>query len=98
MPWAFSIRRGRGKRAMRLLSVAALIAAIVSTIFDLRSMYAASRARSSDLEVRILSRGDWWQLGYVRDGVAFTTANELHVPAGERVVVASSGAPLWMSN
>lgn len=98
MRWAFSLRRGRGKRAVQVLSCAALIAAVISTAVDLRAMQVARSARSSDLDVRIIQRGDWWQLVYARDGVAFTTANELHVPAGERVIVESSAVPLWIEN
>ena len=94
MRWAFSLRRGSGKTAVQVLSCAALIAAVISTAFDLRAMQVARGARSSDLDVRVIRRGDWWQLVYARDGVSFTTANELHVPAGEQVALTSSGPRL----
>jgi cytochrome c oxidase subunit II len=97
--WSASIRRGRGKMTMCWLSWATLLAASGSIASDLRSIGLARSASISDLDVRIVRRGDWWQLDYSRGGVVFRTANELHVPAGERLSLEWSGVqPPWTDN
>lgn len=97
--WAISIRRGRGRRMMQLLSGAVIVAGATSTVADVQLIRIAQSARPSDLDIRIIRQHDWWQLDYSRPGVSFTTANELHVPAGARVALAWSGVPPpWMEN
>ena len=97
--WAISIRRGRGRRMMQLLSCAVIAAGATSTVADVQLIRLAHSAEPSDLDVRIIREGDWWRLDYVRKGVSFTTANELHVPAGVRFTMAWSGIPPpWIEN
>jgi|GEM_PF-2401782 len=97
--WAISIRRGRGRRMMQLLSAAVIVAGATSTVADVQLIRIAQNSQPSDLNVQIIRQGDWWQLRYSRRGAGFTTANELHVPAGERFTLAWSGVPPpWMEN
>jgi cytochrome c oxidase subunit 2 len=97
--WSISIRRGRGRMTMWWLSWAVLLAASGSIASDLRSIELARSASISDLEVRIVRRGAWWQLDYSRQGVELRTANELHVPAGVRLTLGWSGVqPAWTDN
>ena len=56
-------------------------------------MQVGRSARASDLQIRIIRQGTWWRLDYSRGGVAFTTANEIHVPAGVSVTMTWTGAP-----
>jgi len=89
--WAFSIRRGRGRRLLQTLSCVVIVVAAISIASDLRARRIVWNARSSDLEVRIVRRDAWWQLDYSNRGVSFTTANELHVPAGAALRLAWLG-------
>lgn len=91
--WAISIHRGRGRRLMQLLSYAAIAAGVASIASDVHSIRIGRSSRPSDLLVRVIRRGAWWQLDYSRQGVSFTTANELNVPAGVRLTMVWSGAP-----
>jgi cytochrome c oxidase subunit II len=78
---------------MQLLSYAVIAAGVISIIFDVQLIRIAQRARPSDLVIQIVRRGAWWQLDYSRQGVSFTTANEIHVPAGVRLTLSWSGVP-----
>lgn len=73
---ALVVRRGR----VAVLSLIVIAVAIVSVAMDAHSI--ATRSR---VTIDIRDRGSWWELRYARDGVAFTTANEMHVPAGTAV-------------
>lgn len=86
-------RRRRGVAALVVVSLIAVAAAAVSIASDLRTLRMARAARPSALSIHIVRQGDWWQLDYARGNVAFTTANELHVPAGTAVALSWSGAP-----
>lgn len=88
----FSFRR-RGRGAIVVASLVAAAAAAASIAADVRAMRLARGAEPSGLAIRIVRQEAWWQLEYVRDGVAFTTANELHVPAGAAVSLSWSGLP-----
>ena len=90
----FVIRSIFTRRRLPLLpSAMVLVAAAVSIVLDARSIHLALAAPRSTLIIHVARQDDWWQLDYERDGVAFTTANELHVPAGTAVMLAYSGHP-----
>ncbi len=92
--WSVAAFLGKAK----WMSWIVLVAAIASMWSDLRAIHFARSAAKSDLEIRIIRRGDWWQLNYSRSGVSFTTANELHLPAHTRFKLSWSDArPLWFS-
>jgi cytochrome c oxidase subunit 2 len=88
--WALSLLRwaitksGRGV-VMAALGAIVLVAGALSVAGDARSIAGVVRAPDADVQIRIIRRPSWWQLDYARHGVAFTTANELHIPARERV-------------
>ena len=67
-----------------MLSCVVVVIAGASIALDVHAMWTARSAPSSSLDIRVVRHGDWWQLDYARDRVRVTTANELHVPAGER--------------
>lgn len=72
---------------MWLLAGVTAIAGAISVAADIRSFAGVVRAPDADVSIRIIKRPTWWQLEYARGGVAFTTANELHIPARERVTL-----------
>jgi cytochrome c oxidase subunit 2 len=90
---SLSLRR-RGAAAIIVASVVAIAVAGASIALDLRAIALGRRARTSELSIRIVRQQDWWQLRYARGGVAFTTANELHVPAGTAVSLSWSDLPV----
>ena len=84
---------------MQVLSCAVIAAGSTSTVADVQLIRMVKSAGPSDLDIRIIRKEDWWRLDYSRTGVSFTTANELHVPAGVRVTMAWSGVPPpWIEN
>src|SRR4029078_12032716 len=83
--WSLALVARRGVLAVSLVVVAAAVASIALAV---RAMQRAARARRSDVNIRIVRQGDWWQLEYARGGTALVTANELHVPI--RTLVALS--------
>jgi len=85
MRWSFSPRAG-GRLPILIAGVAVAATATGSMIFDAISI-GRLKARRSDLRIRVIDQKTWWQLQYERDGVAFTTANELHVPDGTAVSI-----------
>src|SRR2546430_1119679 len=84
--WSRS-RRGRGAIAVLLLSIAVVCAGTASLVSDLRGLQLGRKAKPSDLVVRVIRRGDWYQLDYQRNRSSFTTANEIHLPAGAVVTM-----------
>jgi cytochrome c oxidase subunit 2 len=84
---------GARRRVMIGASFAVVAAAIASIALDVRAMQRAARAQRSDVRIRIVRQGGWWQLEYARGGTAFLTANELHVPTGTAVALSWSGLP-----
>jgi len=91
LAWSFSAirwslsRRERRRGAVMLTTAVLGAAAIASVADDVRSMQLGREARPSNLRIRIEHRDGWWRLDYQRNGVSFTTANEMHVPAGTAV-------------
>jgi len=84
---------------MVVASCAVVVAGVLSIGLDVHAMWTVRSAPSSDLEIRIIRRGDWWQLDYARGPLFVTSANELHLPAAERVTLAYSGkTPLRIPN
>jgi len=75
---------------MLAVSWAVIAIGAVSVALDVRAMWMLNSAPSSGLDIRIIQHGDWWQLNYVRGRVRVTTANEMHVPAGERFTLNGS--------
>lgn len=97
--WSLTIFRWANRTLFVLLSLAVIAAAAVSLAIDVRDIHAARDATASSLTIDVVRRGDWWQLDYARDGVAFTTANELHVPAGTAVTLRWHDAPApWIAH
>src|ERR1043166_6852197 len=90
--WSLVVMFAR-RRAILAASFVAIAAAAASIVIDVRAIHLARGAHPSGVAIRITRRGDWWQLEYERDGVAFVTANELHVPAGAAVSLSWSGLP-----
>src|ERR1051325_3281948 len=88
--WSLALVVRRGVLVVSLVVVAAAVASIT---LDVRAMQHAARARRSDVRIRIVRQGDWWQLEYARGGTGFVTANELHVPIGTAVTLSWSGLP-----
>src|SRR5438477_452015 len=72
---------GAGPRAARVMPAARRV------VSDLRSMQLGRNAPPSDVHIRITPQDAWWRLDYRRHGVEFTTANEIHVPAGSAVSI-----------
>jgi cytochrome c oxidase subunit 2 len=85
--WSFSPGAGRGRLTLLIASIAVAGTATASIISDAMSIRVRLNARPSDLRIRVISQKTWWQLQYERNGVAFTTANELHVPDGAAVSI-----------
>ena len=88
--WTFSPRRAK---SVVVMSAVVLGAAVASLALDVRAIGLASAAPRSKLAIHVIPHGDWWQLDYERDGVAFTTANELHVPAQTAVMLTYAPRP-----
>jgi cytochrome c oxidase subunit 2 len=83
--WAFAVRVRSAGRLIVAASCLAAVAAAASIGSDVHAIRAARIARRSDVEIRIVRRGSWWQLLYSRNGVSFATANEMHIPRGSAV-------------
>ncbi|HEX3109548.1 MAG TPA: c-type cytochrome [Thermoanaerobaculia bacterium] len=84
--WAMT-RRGGGVMLMSALASVVLAAGAVSLVADVRAIAGVIRAPDADVRIRIIKRPTWWELEYVRGNVAFTTADELHIPTRERVAL-----------
>ncbi|HEV8434878.1 MAG TPA: c-type cytochrome [Thermoanaerobaculia bacterium] len=84
--WAIT-RTRRAVTPMWILSAVVLVAGAMSLAGDVRSIAGVIRAPDADVRIRIIKRPTWWQLEYARGGVAFTTADELHIPTRERVAL-----------
>ena len=95
--WSLAVIRWvvtrRGRRPLLLLSLLVLGGAAASVALDVRAIGLAMTSPRSMLTIRVTRRDDWWRLDYSRGGVTVTTANELHVPAGEAVMVEWAGRP-----
>jgi len=99
--WALLVLRATfvrgGGRSILAASAVAVAAALVSIAADVRSLQLARRAQSLDVAIRIVPRGDWFELEYVGRGTSFVTANELHVPLDAAVTVSWRGLPVpWI--
>jgi len=86
LSWAIRRTRG-GVTPMWILGAVVLVAGAMSLAGDVRSIAGVFRAPNADVRIRIIKRPTWWQLEYARGGVAFTTADELHIPTRERVAL-----------
>src|ERR1043166_2976383 len=86
-------RRHRSRTAFVIVSILAIAAAAMSIFSDLRTLRHARNARPAALSIHLVWQKDWWRIDYAGRGAAFTTANELHVPAGSEVDLSWSGAP-----
>ena len=84
--WTFS-PRSAGLRLLIGWCIAVLILATFSIVSDLRLVLLRFSAPESEIAVVVNDTGRWLQLGYARGKTSFTTANELHVPAGSIVDV-----------
>lgn len=54
-------------------------------IFSLRGMATLARAQPAGLDITVVAHDWWWEVRYPNGAV---TANEIHIPAGQRVHVA----------
>jgi len=87
--WFFAIFRWAFFHARPPVVATAIVIALgaLSMTADARRMWLWHRAPRSNVTIQAIDRGGWWELRY-DDGVTrFTTANELHVPAGAIVRV-----------
>lgn len=91
LAWAIPRRGNRGNKAIWAVGGLVLVAGAISVTGDVRSIADVVQAPDADVRIRIIRRPTWWQLEYARRGVVFTTANELHVPAHERVTLSWLG-------
>lgn len=76
----------RGSRMFVLISGAAIPAVILVVLFilTLQTMSGlAQPARNDSLTIEVIGRQWWWEVRY--PGYGFTTANEIHIPAGQPV-------------
>lgn len=89
---------GRRTRAVAVSSAVALVATVASLAWDVRVFAGLRAAARSPVAVRVMRRDDWWQVDYSRGALAFTTANELHLPAHSAVRVERDGVPgVWLT-
>jgi cytochrome c oxidase subunit 2 len=96
----WSVSRSRAaRRPLIVTSAAAMIAAAAMLASDARAFAHLHAVSPPRLSIRATGHGDWWELAYSRGGVAFTTANEMHLPAGSVVNVEWRGATKqpWIS-
>jgi cytochrome c oxidase subunit 2 len=84
--WAVT-KSGRGVTSMCVLAGVVAVAGAISVAGDIRGIAGVVRAPEADVRIRIVKRATWWELEYARHGVAFRTANELHIPSHERVAL-----------
>ena len=84
--WSIS-RQGRGKFPLLLTTAILAGASLASVVSDARSIDLACKARPSNLVIQVSREESWWRLQYARNATAFTTANELHVPAGTAIAL-----------
>jgi len=75
--WAFF----RGKPPL-IATALIIILGATSIAVDARGIWRWLRAPRSNVTIEAIDRGTWWELRYVQGATRFTTANELHVPAG----------------
>ena len=80
-------RKRGGVTSMGAFAAVVLAAGAMSLVADVRSIAGVMRAPEAGVAIRIIKRPTWWELEYARRGVAFTTANELHIPTRERVAL-----------
>src|SRR5438128_8738231 len=92
--WSVARRHSRWTTRALAVSAAVVVVALVSIAGDLHAMIVAHRAAESAVTIRVHDMGQWWQLIYQRAVVSFITANEIHVPARERVTITWNGPPV----
>jgi len=89
--WSFAVFRwvlSRSERSLRMLiaiSICAVALGTASIVADVQRMRIAGRADASPVVIDVIRRDDWWQIDYSTPLQSFTTANELHLPAGAAV-------------
>ncbi|HEY2024718.1 cytochrome c oxidase subunit II [Paraburkholderia sp.] len=93
------------QRAVAVASIASVVLLFGLIVADVLTDRALSRMPVDDaLHIEVTGEQWWWKVDYPRDGQhpAFTTANELHVPAGRPVIVALKAGDVihsfWMPN
>lgn len=95
-----AIRRGRASRDDELVreegrwpipfiivSGAVIPAIVLTAVFfiSLRDLNALTASEGEALEIEVVAHDWWWEVRYPDDGVV--TANEIHIPVGERVAI-----------
>jgi len=58
---------------------------IVVFILTVQTMHQATATATDPLTIRVVAHQWWWEFDYPNEGIV--TANELHVPVGEQVVI-----------
>lgn len=80
-------------------AIPALILAVVFYL-TIRTMYDIRLPGGDPLEIQAVGHQWWWEFDYPNDGIS--TANEIHVPVGETVVVRLASADvihsLWVAS
>jgi cytochrome c oxidase subunit 2 len=79
------VPRRRGGEWMVVAGGVVLPALVLSAVWGvgLRDMSLLGNDRGDDLTVQVIGHEWWWEVRYPAEGVV--TANEIHVPAGQRV-------------
>lgn len=79
------------RRSLRWIVVAGVIVPAViltgSYLYTLRTIALTHAERDADLTVEVIGRQWWWEVHYLNAAGErwFETANEIHIPAGQRV-------------
>lgn len=92
----WSITRGPSPWRTRALAIALIagVLAIVSAVFDLRSIFLMARAPEPGVTITIEDMDQWWRVAYRRGSQSFMTANEIHVPIRSAVAMQWEGSPV----
>jgi cytochrome c oxidase subunit 2 len=78
------------RRAVRLATIASVIALVGLVVADIYTDRALSRLPVSEaVRIQVVGHQWWWEMRYLDDqgSTDFVTANELHVPVGRPVII-----------
>jgi cytochrome c oxidase subunit 2 len=81
--------RGNGRLEVAWTAAPTVLLAVVLTL-SVRTMNQVSTPTSAPIEVSVVGHQWWWEFHYAASGV--TTANELHVPVGQPILLHLSSA------
>ncbi|MBF6568319.1 MAG: cytochrome c oxidase subunit II [Candidatus Binataceae bacterium] len=86
-PGAPEARQNFGSRKLEIIwTVVPILSLIVLAGFTVRTMIVSDPpTANADPDLRIVAHQWWWEIYYMKTGVV--TANEIHIPAGKRLLV-----------